>query len=57
MLFLFNVTEREQSEDIYNEQRKNEEKYNIILDIQTKQVGEKNYWNLREYFTKRNRTR
>ena len=28
-----------------------EEKYNINLDIQT-EIGEKTYWDLREYFTK-----
>ena len=45
--------EREQSEDLYNEQLRKqlEEKYNINLDIQT-EVGEKTYWDLREYFTK-----
>lgn len=45
--------ESEQSEDLYNEQLRKqlEEKYNINLDIQT-EVGEKTYWDLREYFTK-----
>jgi len=45
--------ERELSEDPYNKQLKKllEEKYNINLDIQT-EVGEKTYWDLREYFTK-----
>lgn len=45
--------EIETPEDPYNDKlRKHlEEKYNINLDIQTK-VGEKTYWDLREYFTK-----
>ena len=45
--------EREQSEDLYNEQLRKqlEEKYNINLDIQT-ELGEKTYYDLREYFTK-----
>ena len=44
---------REQSEDLYNEQLRKqlEEKYNINLDIQT-ELGEKTYYDLREYFTK-----
>ena len=46
-------TEIEQSENQYNEQlrKKYEEKYNINLNLQT-EVGEKTYWDLREYFTK-----
>ena len=46
--------EREQSEDLYNEQlrKRLEEKYNLNLDILSGDVGEKTYWDLREYFTK-----
>jgi hypothetical protein len=45
--------ENEQLEDLNNEQLRKqlEEKYNINLDIQT-EIGEKIYWDLREYFTK-----
>ena len=45
--------ERDQSEDLYNKQLRKqlEEKYNINLDIQT-ELGEKTYYDLREYFTK-----
>ena len=43
----------DQAENLYNEQltEQLEEKYNINLDIQT-EIGEKTYWDLREYFTK-----
>ena len=46
--------EREQSEDLYNKQLRNqlEEKYNLNLDILSGDVGEKTYLDLREYFTK-----
>ena len=46
--------EREQYEDLYNEQlrKRLEEKYNLNLDILSGDVGEKTYWDLREYFTK-----
>ena len=45
--------EREESDDLYNEQHRNqlEETYNINLNIQT-EIGEKTYWDLRQYFTK-----
>ena len=45
--------EREESDDLYNEQLRNqlEETYNINLNIQT-EIGEKTYWDLRQYFTK-----
>ena len=45
--------EIDQTDDIYNKKLRKQlqEKYNINLDIQT-EVGEKTYWDLRDYFTK-----
>jgi len=46
--------ESEQCEDLFHTELRThlEEKYNINLDIQT-EVGEKTFWDLMEYFTKK----